>query len=417
MDREITPQQRRKELYRKLAIYGCVLAVLVAAGVAVSSLSRSSVEASSLKWVSADRGTVDVAISGSGEVVPAFEEVINSPITSRIVEVYHRSGDVVDAGTPLIRLDLEATRTAYNAELDKLAMLRLQLVQLQANNRTRLSDLRMQIEVARMRLRRMEVELRNERYLDSIGSGTTDRVHEVELNRNSARLELAQLETQLANETDVKQADEQLKRLEIEIKEKELAQQARTLGDAEIRSPRHATVASIIDRLGSMVSAGQQVATIADLGHYRVEARFPESYAPQLKAGSDVQLKVNRTKLQGFVSSVSPTATNGMLNLSIAILNDSAAVLRSGVKADVMVSNGIRSDVVRIPFISSYTGPNTYVLYVRRPGADELERRDVKLGAAGMDYIEVLSGIAEGETVVSSDTKKFDNKPNIKLHD
>ena len=65
---------------------------------------------------------------------------------------------------------------------------------------------------------------------------------------------------------------------------------------------------------------------------------------------------------------MAPTATNGMLNLSIAILNDSAAVLRSGVKADVMVSNGIRSDVVRIPFISSYTGPNTYVLYVRRPG-------------------------------------------------
>ena len=41
----------------------------------------------------------------------------------------------------------------------------------------------------------------------------------------------------------------------------------------------------------------------------------------------------------------------------------------------------------------------------------------MKLGAAGMDYIEVLSGLAEGEAVVSSDTKKFDNKPNIKLHD
>ena len=122
-----------------------VLALLVAAGVAVSSLSRSSVEASSLKWVSVDRGTVDVAISGTGEVVPAFEEVINSPITSRIVEVYHRSGDVVEAGTPLIRLDLEATRTAPTTPSSTNSLCcAFSWFSYRANNRTRLSDLRMQ---------------------------------------------------------------------------------------------------------------------------------------------------------------------------------------------------------------------------------------------------------------------------------
>ena len=41
--------------------------------------------------------------------------------------------------------------------------------------------------------------------------------------------ELEQLEQQLANETDVKRADEQLKLLEIEIQERQISQQARTL--------------------------------------------------------------------------------------------------------------------------------------------------------------------------------------------
>ena len=34
-----------------------------------------------------DNGTIEVSVSASGKVVPAFEEIINSPINTRIVEV------------------------------------------------------------------------------------------------------------------------------------------------------------------------------------------------------------------------------------------------------------------------------------------------------------------------------------------
>lgn len=396
-------------------IYGGMAAALIGAVVLAFSLSGDSVNVADLKFAAVDRGDVDATISGNGTVVPAFEEVINSPISSRVVEVYHRAGDVVEAGTPLLRLDLDAARTQYDSQMDKLAMLRLELEQLRANNRTRLSDLKKQIEIARMKLRRMEAELKNERYLDSIGSGTTDRVHEVELSRNSQRLELEQLEEQLANETDVKRADEQLKRLEIEIMEKEVAQQSRTLGDAEIRAPRRATVATISDRLGATVAAGQQVAAIADLGHYKVDVQVAENYAPELRIGSKVWLKVNRRTLEGLVGAVAPTARNGMIDVNVTILEDSAAVLRPGVRADVKISNGLRADVVRIPNLAFYTGPGTYQVYVRRPGAGELERRNVQLGQAGYDYVEVVAGLTPDEQIVASDTKRFDNAQIIKL--
>ncbi len=415
MDREITPQERRKALRKQIIIYGCV--ALAAAGLllVVFNMARDSVNVADLKFAAVDRGDVDATIPASGTVAPAFEEVINSPISSKVVEVYHRAGDVVEAGTPLLRLDLDAARTDYDSQLDKLAMLRLQLDQLRANNRTRLSELKKQIEVSRMKLRRQEAELKNERYLDSIGSGTTDRVREVELACNSQKLELEQLEEQLTNETDVKKADEQLKLLEIEIMEKELGQLGRTLGDAEIRAPRRATVTTIADRLGATVSAGQQVATVADLGHYRVDAQVAESYAPDLKAGSRVWLKISRQTLEGLVGAVSPTARSGMLDVRVTILNDSATVLRPGVKAEVKISNGLRADVVRVPNLSFYTGPGTYQLYVRRPGAGELERRNVQLGAAGYDYVEVVSGLNTGEQIVASDTKRFENALNVKL--
>lgn len=40
------------------------------------------------------RGTIEVSVSASGKVVPAFEEIINTPINSRIVEVYGKEETV-----------------------------------------------------------------------------------------------------------------------------------------------------------------------------------------------------------------------------------------------------------------------------------------------------------------------------------
>ena len=49
----------------------------------------------------------------------------------------------------------------------------------------------------------MKVELRNEQYLDSLGSGTTDKVRQAELSYNVAQLEYEQLQQQYANEKEV----------------------------------------------------------------------------------------------------------------------------------------------------------------------------------------------------------------------
>ena len=106
-------------------------------------------------------------------------------------------------------------------------MKRYQLEQLKVNNNTYLSDLAMQVKISAMKLNRMEVELRNERYLDSLGSGTTDKVRQAELNFNTGKLELEQLRQQYANEKEVKAADLKVKELEFNIFAKSLAEMKR----------------------------------------------------------------------------------------------------------------------------------------------------------------------------------------------
>ena len=96
----------------------------------------------------------------------------------------------MDVGTPILRLDLLSAETDYKKQLDEEQMKQLQLEQLAIQNRSKLSEMEMQLKVSRMELNRKEVELRNERYLDSLGAGTTDKVRQVELDYNVSLLKL-----------------------------------------------------------------------------------------------------------------------------------------------------------------------------------------------------------------------------------
>lgn len=75
---------------------------------------RKSVNSDDIIIATADKGTIETSVSASGLVVPAFEQIINSPISTRIVEVYHKEGDTLSEGTPLLRLDLQSVETEIN---------------------------------------------------------------------------------------------------------------------------------------------------------------------------------------------------------------------------------------------------------------------------------------------------------------
>ena len=172
MDREIPKEVRQKERNKKIIRYSAIGVAGVIVVSVLISLMRVGVEEKDLVFSTVDKGVIEVSVSASGKVVPAFEEIINSPINSRILEIYKKGGDSVEIGTPILKLDLQSTETQYQKLLDEEQMRRYKLDQLRVNSQTKLSDMAMQIKVSAMKLSRMKVELRNEHYLDSLGAGT-----------------------------------------------------------------------------------------------------------------------------------------------------------------------------------------------------------------------------------------------------
>ena len=414
MDREIPKEVRDKERKKMFIKYGAIGVAAVVCIAVLISFMRSSVNRKDLVFSEVDNGTIEVSVSASGKVVPAFEEIINSPINTRIVEVYRKGGDSVDVGTPILKLDLQSTETEYKKLLDEEQMKRYQLEQLKVNNNTYLSDLSMQVKISAMKLNRMEVELRNERYLDSLGSGTTDKVRQAELNFNTGKLELEQLRQQYANESKVKEADLKVKELEFNIFSKSLAEMKRTLDDAQIRSPRKAILTYINNQVGAQVAEGSQVAIISDLSHFKVEGEIADTYGDRVAAGGRAIVKIGNEKLEGTVSSVTPLSKNGVISFIVQLNEDNNKRLRSGLKTDVYVMNAVKEGVLRLANASYYVGRGEYELFVQ-DSKDEIVKRKVQLGDSNFEYVEVISGLKPGDKVVVSDMSSYKNKNKLKL--
>lgn len=113
MDREIPKEERLRARKMRWMRYGITSFIGIAAVGMLISLMRTGVKAADLLISKVDRGVIEVSVNASGKVVPAFEEIINSPIDTRILEVYKKGGDSVNADDPILKLDLQSAETEY----------------------------------------------------------------------------------------------------------------------------------------------------------------------------------------------------------------------------------------------------------------------------------------------------------------
>lgn len=409
-------EQRRKAAFRKYLKIAGVFAALAAVIVVVILVMGDSVKSSDIVISKAERGVLESSVSATGKIVPLYEQAIVSPVGTRIMEVYCNEGDSVEAGESLLRLDLQSAEADYQRMADEVSMKKNEIEQESLNSATYLTDLEMKVKVKEMSLGHLKAEVANERRLDSIGSGTGDRIRQAELAYSTARLELDQLKTQLANEKKAHAVAYRSKQLEGTISARNLETMGRTLDDARVKAPRKGTVTWLNKNLGTSIGAGEKLAVVSDLGHFKIEGEIPESSSGKLAVGFPVNVRINRNTVRGRIGTISPQSQNGTVQFTVFLDDDSGKLLRSGLRTDLNVVFDVHEGVVRIPNGTYFQGPGAYSLFVKTSDG-HLEKRSVTLGDSNFDYVEVTSGITPGEEVVVSDMSRFAKRKSLKLED
>lgn len=413
MDREISTEEKRKELRKRVIRYFVIGVVVIGTFIWLITFLKGAVDAGQLQIGTVDRGSIDLSVNASGKLTPLIEEIIVSPINSRILEVYKNPGDSVRKGEALLKLELSTLESEYGQMLDKQEMQRSKLVQVEISLENKISELEMQKQIKEMNLEQYYAEMQGEHYLDSIGASTVDKVRRAELVYEEAKVELVQLDQKIENERKHALAEMRSQELELSVFEKSLGESRRLLKDAGITAPKDATLTFINNEIGAQVTQGAKLAVISDLTSFKVNAEIADGYAEKLSLGGKALIEAGNIKLEGTIVNITPSSVDGVINFTVVLDDASHPGLRSGLRADVNVQWGLRSDVLRMPYGSFHKGEGLYEVWVIRDGKGE--KRSVRLGESSFQYIEVKEGLAEGEQVIVSDMSTYKNKRSIKV--
>lgn len=405
MDRPIEPLVlKRKKRMRIAAAAGmAVMLVLVTAG-ALQYL-RPSVARERISTAVVERGTVLETVSASGIVVPELEYVVTCPISTTIVKILRHPGDVLAPGDSLLLLDTEASRLALGRISEQIRLNENRAAQAAIDLAIKLNDLESQRENRKLRLASAESVNRQAIRLYDLGGVSRDRLDESELAVQIARIELVQVEQAIANAKRL--TENSLAGIEMEkrILEQERSENALKIEQARTAVDRVGVLTWIVEDVGGSVSPGQVIARIADLQSYRVEATVSEVHASKLTTGLPVIVKLaDGTRLDGRIESIMPTIESGIVSFTATLDSKNDTRLRSNLRAEVSLVTAAKDSVLRIktgPFAQGYGISEVFVVEGNRA-----RKREVTFGLAGIDWLEILDGLADGEEVIVSDMRE-----------
>lgn len=207
----------------------------------------------------------------------------------------------------------------------------------------------------------------------------------------------------------------------------QVAQQQALMDERTIKAPftGHLGIRQI--DLGQYVSPGTVVVTLQALDPIYADFYLPQQNLQQVKMKQPVELKIDaypdRT-FPGEVSAVNPKvdATNRNIQIRASLKNPKHELL-PGMYGSVAIAASAPQDFLTVPQTTISFNPygNTVFIVVDKDStgaAGKFVRQTfIKTGATRGDQVQVLSGLNEGDIVVTSGQTKLRNDTPIKIDD
>ena len=312
-----------------------------------------------------------------------------------------------------LQLNKEFVILEYHRKLDQLDLSNTQLSRTALQLDKNIFDLETERKIKALKNQRLQAVYQDAKKLLEIGGGTLEEVELARMNFEIGELELEQLDKQIKNRKESKIAELKEMRLNIKIEEKNVDELKRKIELADIKSSRHGVVTWVKEKIGSNVLPGDVIARVADLGSFKVEGSISDVYADRIIEGQEAIIRVNNDDLRGIITAIHPTVKNGIVTFSVALQEKNHPALRPQMKMEVFVVTGSRSNTVIIPNGAAFSGLKKQVLFVVEDG--KAYRREVTTGLSNIYFVEITSGINEGENVIISDMSDYEKRESIRI--
>jgi HlyD family secretion protein len=414
MDRELSESARqKKKRLRVIQIVSLCLAFLIIL-FSLRFIIKPSVKRSGIQTATVETGSIEASITASGIVIPEFEETKTSPVQSVIRELYRNAGDEVMEGDSILSLDTRLTLSSLEKLRDELNIKKNNIRQHELELEKNQIELRTRYEIKKLQVDNMATELEEEKYLNSIGGGTQEKIEKAELNLKISRLELEQIRQSIQNQEKTMQANLLGLKYEISIQQKNVNELQIKLDQSTIKVDKHGVITWINNQIGKNINPGDELVKIANLQSYEVTGSISDIHASQLGIGKQVIVRLNEnTDLRGDIVNISPSVSGNNIKFNINLKNKNHALLRPNLRVDVFVITSYKDRVLRIKIGPFYKGGLKQTVFVVK--GNELISRQVTFGGNNVDYVGIVNGLTQGEEMVISDMSDYERHKKLRI--
>jgi membrane fusion protein (multidrug efflux system) len=192
-----------------------------------------------------------------------------------------------------------------------------------------------------------------------------------------------------------------------------------------IRAPFAGRLGIRLVNLGQILEGGEPIVSLQAMDPIFVNFLLPQNQIAQIQPGLTVRVRTDALpgqEIQGRVTAINPQVEEATRNIRIqATVENRQERLRPGMFVDVDVILPEQEDVRMIPTTAVLYAPysdSVFVLEKKAAGDGQpddqiLRQQFVRLGSQRGDYVAVLSGVEEGDQVVSTGVFKYRNGQSV----
>jgi HlyD family secretion protein len=350
----------------------------------------------------AEKREIIETITANGKIQPEKEVKITPDVSGEIVELTVKEGDHVEKGQLLLRIKPDVYISQKDRSLAAISSARARLAQSEAQF--------IQAGLSYNRTKQL--------YSEQTISKSEYEQAEASYSVAKAEVDAAKYSV-ISAEASLKEANENLVK-------------------TSIYAPMTGTVSMLLVELGERVAgtgmmAGTEMLRVADLSRMEAQVEVNENDIPRVKLGDTATIEVDAYvdyKFRGIVTEIANSAkTTGVsadqvTNFDVKILvlpksykdlvdKGTEHPLRPGMSATVDIQTEIKSGIITVPIQSVTTRTDTTKIVQTSTDEDirtlvfitDGERalaKDVKTGIQDNSFIEILSGVSEGDQVISA---------------
>ncbi len=377
------------------------------------STFRTDKEKLSIAQVS--QGKFDDYITINGNVAPIATIYMDAYEGGRVTEKLIEEGAMVKKGDIILKLENRALYEQILASESNLALKQNDLRSTRLAFDSRQVEGKKSLATAEYELQRLKRNFaQNEAlYKDELISNEDYLTSKENYELSQRQYEIIKLQTEQDDElrsTSLATLDSDLARMQ-----KTLSMVYERIDQLNVRAPADGQLGFLDAEIGQSIAQGERIGQINVLTDYKIEAMIDEHYIDRVTRDLTAILERNGNEYALRLRKVYPEVRNGRFKVDLVFSGEKPETIRTGQSYNIKLQLGESSNALLLPKGSFFQSTGGQWIFVVNPDGGEAIKREIRIGKQNSRYYEVLDGLQDGESVITSNYDNFGDAERVVL--